>query len=190
VFYTDHGADFTSRHLEQVAADCKMRLVFSTAGQPRGRGKIERFFNTINQLCLAELPGYAPKGTTDRAAQARLTLPELDARLGRFIIGVYHLQPHSETGQPPPQRWDANGFLPRLPDSLEQLDLLLLTVAKPRKVHPTASTSKGCAISTRSWRPTSASLSSSATTPATSLRSGSSTRTGSCAERCALSLPA
>jgi hypothetical protein len=27
-------------------------------------------------------------------------------------------------------------FLPRLPESLEQLDLLPLTVAKPRKVHP------------------------------------------------------
>jgi putative transposase len=135
-FYTDHGADFTSRHLEQVAADCKIRLVFSTAGQPRGRGKIERFFNTVNQMCLAELPGYAPRGTKDRAAQARLTLPELDARLGQFIVGVYHARPHGETGQPPQQRWEASGFLPRLPDSLEQLDLLLLTVAKPRKVHP------------------------------------------------------
>jgi transposase-like protein len=33
-------------------------------------------------------------------------------------------------------RWDARSFLPRLPDSLEQLDLLLLTVSRPRKVHP------------------------------------------------------
>ncbi|MEU4516695.1 Mu transposase C-terminal domain-containing protein [Nonomuraea wenchangensis] len=32
-------------------------------------------------------------------------------------------------------RWEAGGFIPRMPDSLEQLDLLLLTVAKPRKIH-------------------------------------------------------
>ena len=32
--------------------------------------------------------------------------------------------------------WSAGGFLPRMPDSLEQLDLLLLTVARPRKIHP------------------------------------------------------
>src|SRR5206468_4184111 len=32
-------------------------------------------------------------------------------------------------------RWEAGGFLPRLPDSLEQLDLLLLTVAKARRIH-------------------------------------------------------
>jgi transposase InsO family protein len=83
VFYTDHGSDFTSRHIEQVAADLKMRLVFSLPGQPRGRGKIERLFNTINQMCLAELPGYAPRGTPDRAKQAALTLPELDTAIGR-----------------------------------------------------------------------------------------------------------
>jgi putative transposase len=33
-FYTDHGSDFTSRHLEQVAADLGMQLVFSLPGQP------------------------------------------------------------------------------------------------------------------------------------------------------------
>ncbi|MFP5378760.1 MAG: Mu transposase C-terminal domain-containing protein [Vicinamibacteria bacterium] len=136
VFYTDHGSDFTSRHIEQVAADLKMRLVFSLPGQPRGRGKIERLFNTINQMCLAELPGYAPRGTPDRANQAALTLPELDAALGAFIRDSYHQRAHGETGQPPQARWDARGFLPRLPDSLEQLDLLLLTVSRPRKIHP------------------------------------------------------
>jgi putative transposase len=46
-FYTDHGSDFTSRHLAQVAADLEMVLVFSTIGQPRGRGRIERFFQTV-----------------------------------------------------------------------------------------------------------------------------------------------
>jgi transposase InsO family protein len=41
VFYTGHGGDFTSAHLEQVAAELKIQLVFTTPGQPRGRGKIE-----------------------------------------------------------------------------------------------------------------------------------------------------
>jgi putative transposase len=38
VLYSDHGSDFTSRHLEQVAADLKIRLVNSGVGRPRGRG--------------------------------------------------------------------------------------------------------------------------------------------------------
>lgn len=126
-FYTDHGADFTSRHLEQVAADIKMQLVFSTAGQPRGRGKIERF--------LAALPGYTPPGSAPPPTPT-LTLSELETGFRSFVVADYHQRIHSETGAPPQARWDAGGFLPRLPDSLKQLDLLLLTVATPRKVHP------------------------------------------------------
>ena len=40
VLYTDHGSDFTSRHIEEVAADLKIRLIFSTVAKPRGRGKL------------------------------------------------------------------------------------------------------------------------------------------------------
>lgn len=44
VLYFDNGADFVSKHLDQVAVDLKMRLAFSTPGKPQGRGTIERFF--------------------------------------------------------------------------------------------------------------------------------------------------
>src|SRR5215813_5596429 len=129
-FYTDHGSDFTSHHLEQVSADLKMGLVFSEAGMPRGR--IERFFRTINQMLLCGLPGYTPAGRP--TGKTLLTLSAFEAHLQEFILEQYHQRPHSETGVPPHVRWAAGGFLPRLPESLEQLDLLLLTVAKSRKV--------------------------------------------------------
>ena len=135
MFHVDHGSDFTSAHLEQVIADLKIRAYFSLPGQPRGRGKVERIFGTINQMCLPSLPGYAPRGTPDRAGRARLTLAELDAAIGTFIREIYNLTPHCETEMAPQQRWEAGAFIPRMPDSLEQLDLLL-TVAKPRKIHP------------------------------------------------------
>lgn len=47
----------------------------------------------------------------------------------------YNARTHSETGQAPARRWAAGGWLPRMPESLEALDLLLLTVARPRVVH-------------------------------------------------------
>ena len=62
VLYTDNGSDLTSRHLEQVGADLKIRLIFSIPGKPRGRGRIERFFSTVNEMFLCELDGYAPAG--------------------------------------------------------------------------------------------------------------------------------
>jgi len=135
-FHVDHGSDFTSAHLEQVMADLRIRAFFSLAGQPRGRGKVERIFGTFNQMCLPSLPGHAPRRTTDRAGQARLSLAELDEAIGVFVREVYNVTPHSETGVPPQQRWEAGAFIPRMPGSLEQLDLLLLTVAKLRKIHP------------------------------------------------------
>lgn len=135
-FHVDHGSDFTSAHLEQVMADLRIRAYFSLPGQPRGRGKVERIFATFNQMCLPTLPGYAPRGTHDRASQARLSLAELDNAISTFVREVYNVTAHSETGTPPQQRWEDGAFIPRMPDSLDQLDLLLLTVAKPRKVHP------------------------------------------------------
>src|SRR6266568_5317863 len=132
MFYTDHGSDFTSHHLEQVSVDLKMELVFSQVGIPRGRGRIERFFQTLNQLWVCGLPGYGPIGTP--VTSPTLTLAMFEAQLHTFLTEDYHQRPHSETGVPPQARWEAGGFLPRLPESLEHLDLLLLTVAKVRRV--------------------------------------------------------
>lgn len=135
ILYTDNGSDFTSHHLEQVAADLKIRLVFSLPGHPRGRGRIERIFSTINQLCLSALPGYAPPGSEGFHSRPALSLAALDAHLREFFLNDYHQRAHSTTGVPPQKRWESGGFLPQMPDSLERLDLLLLTVAKSRRVH-------------------------------------------------------
>ncbi|CAK6473781.1 Mu transposase C-terminal domain-containing protein [Peribacillus castrilensis] len=130
-FYTDHGSDFTSNHLEQVAIDLKMNLVFSAVGVPRGRGKIERFFSSVNQLFLQDLPGYIGNGTKDTL----LTLKELDGKLADFIVYNYHHRTHGTTKKAPIHTWNDTGFLPNMPENLESLDLLLLHVAKARKVH-------------------------------------------------------
>jgi putative transposase len=130
-FYTDHGSDFTSKHLEAVAIDLDIQLIFSEKGVPRGRGKIERFFRSVNQLFLPNIPGYAPEGYP---AQAKLTLPAFEQKFRTWLLSDYHHRVHSETGCKPQERWEAGGFLPRMPDSLERLDLLLLTVAKTRRV--------------------------------------------------------
>jgi putative transposase len=133
VLYSDHGSDFTSKHLEQVCADLKIRAVFSQVGKPRGRGRVERFFNTVNQRLLSRLPGYAPAGFVAQVAPV-LALQDLSQELQHFLLHEYHQEPHSITGIAPQAGWHEGGFLPRMPESLEQLDLLLLTVAKPRTI--------------------------------------------------------
>jgi putative transposase len=132
VLYSDNGSDFKSEHIEQVAADLKIQLKNSIPGRPQGRGRVERFFGTVNQLLLMNLSSYAPPGTP--APEAVLTLEEFTPLFERFVIDEDHQRIHSSIGVAPIERWVNNGFLPRLPDSLEQLDILLLTVAKTRKV--------------------------------------------------------
>jgi putative transposase len=132
VFYVDHGSDFTSQHLEQVAADLGIELIFSEKGVPRGRGKIERFFRSVNELFLQDVPGYAPVGY--KAVEAKLTLAAFEQQFRAWLLSDYHQRVHSETKCTPAERWERGGFLPHMPDSLERLDLLLLTVAKTRRV--------------------------------------------------------
>jgi putative transposase len=75
-FYTDHGSDFTSKHIEQVCIDLKIRLIFSQVGQPRGRGKIERFFRTLNQRLI-----HALQAMTQNGAQRKyINLKSLDGK--------------------------------------------------------------------------------------------------------------
>ena len=119
--------------LEQVGADLKIQLIFSLPGKPRGRGRIERFFSTVNEMFLCELDGYAPEGGAVRGKPI-LTLADFDARFRTFLLEEYHRHECAETKIPPAERWEASGFLPRMPDSLEQLDLLLIRVAKARQV--------------------------------------------------------
>jgi putative transposase len=131
-FYTDHGSDFISNHMQQVSVDLQVRLVFSIPGMPRGRGRVERFFQTVTQLFLHKLPGYAPEGKPIQPP--RLTLAEFDTRFKEFLLTEYHQRVQKDLAGSPQDRWEADSFLPQMPGSLEQLDLLLLTVATTRQV--------------------------------------------------------
>ena len=70
-----------------MGADLKIRLVFSIPGKPRGRGRIERFFSTVNEMLLCELDGYAPAGGAVRG-KPTLTLAEFDTLFRAFLLDV------------------------------------------------------------------------------------------------------
>jgi putative transposase len=126
--HLDQGKDFTSRHLEQVAADLRIELIFATAYLARAKGKVERLFGTLNDQLWCELPGYVGPNVVDRPhkIEPSLTLSQVEQYLLAFLVLVYHQRPHSTTGQPPQIRWQADQFEPRLPASLRELDILLM----------------------------------------------------------------
>jgi hypothetical protein len=89
------------------------------------------FFRSQEASC-----GNAAAGT-DTAVLSRVGLPAFFADIRSVASSSGGLsRENSATKMPPVERWEATGFLPRMPDSLEQLDLLLVQVAKARQVRP------------------------------------------------------
>ena len=70
----------------------KIRLVFSTPGQPQGRGRIERFFRMVDEMFLCDLDG----DTARSGRKPTLTLNLLEKQFHIFLLEVYHRRPSSE----------------------------------------------------------------------------------------------
>lgn len=83
-------------------------------------------------MLVSTLPGYAPEG--HGAVQPVLTLQQLETRFKTWLVSTYLSNVHSETNMSPKERWENFPFVPRLPDSIDQLNLLLMTVATTRTV--------------------------------------------------------
>jgi putative transposase len=132
-FYTDRGSDFMSNHIDQVAIDLKFDKIETEPDDPQGKGKCERFFLTVIESLLSKLPGFSPDGYGD--VEAVLTIAQLEERFKNWLTTSYLVGEHSETKMSPKDRWESFPFVPRMPNSIEELDLLLLTVVQTRRVH-------------------------------------------------------
>lgn len=125
IFYSDHGPDFVSTHIEQVAGDLHMQLVNTIVYKPKGRGKIERLFRTIIQMFC---PSYKKSGRNNPVQVA-----DLDTAFQKWLL-KYHNKIHSEIKMTPLDKWRGDDFLPRLPDSIESLDLMLMKISKQNQM--------------------------------------------------------
>jgi transposase InsO family protein len=95
--YVDNGSAFVDTWLLRACASLAIRLTHSKPGRPQGRGKIERFFRTVRDQFLVELD-------EERVGQIE-HLTELNRLFTAWVETVYHRAVHSETGQPPIERW-------------------------------------------------------------------------------------
>ena len=133
VLYTDNGSDFTSNHLEQVGADLKIRLVFSIPGKPQGPWPHRAFLLDSERDVLVRV-GRLCSGWRRCAREANADAGRVRYAIPRLPSRRVPSARECRNQDTPVERWEANGFLPRMPDSLEQLDLLLIQVAKARQV--------------------------------------------------------
>jgi putative transposase len=131
-FYTDRGTDFRSNRIKQIAAELGFKRRKRRSKKPQGGGKIERFFETVNQLLMSELPGYTPEDSP--AATPGMTIQQLQSTFDEWVISEYMHKVHSDTKETPFARWSGHHQHPRLAPSLESLDALLMTVPDERIV--------------------------------------------------------
>jgi putative transposase len=105
--YVDNGSAFVDSWLLRACAKLSIKLTHSTPGRPQGRGKIERAFRTVRDQFLVELTGNNETGRHHVA-----DLATLNRLFAAWTEQVYHHAVHSETGQPPIERWSAGGPFP------------------------------------------------------------------------------
>lgn len=141
VFQSDHGKDFLSRGVAATLGKLKTVLDPDPPYYPNRKGKVERFFQTLDSGCIRLLPGHMDSiGVTEGAALKHvhelLTLQQLNAEIERWVDEEYHQRVHSSTGRKPAELWEETIRL-RMPESEDDLNLLLLKHDKERTIKNT-----------------------------------------------------
>ena len=111
-FYTDNGKIFTSAHMKEVCAHLKIKLLHAKPYAAYSKGKIERFFLTVQKDFEQSLV-FKPVSE----------LSQLNQRLWRWLEQDYHRRPHGALqGQSPAERFQANDTHLRFVEENKKLD--------------------------------------------------------------------
>ena len=108
--YTDQGKIFTGSQLKIVCANLGIRLLHARPYAAWSKGKIERFFRTLQESFLSEL-----------SFEPATELQELNNRLWNWIENTYHRRTHAALeGKSPLERFSSVRLRP-LPQNWQAL---------------------------------------------------------------------
>jgi transposase InsO family protein len=130
--YSDNGAAFRSQHLGIVCANLGIRLLHAKPYHAWSKGKIERFFSTVQTQFLPPLV-FTPVRSVE----------ELNRRFWQWLETEYHQREHTALGgESPAQRFVRLGTALRLLPANAPLDRLFFTRVN-RRVRKDATFSLG-----------------------------------------------
>ncbi|MGN6529550.1 MAG: hypothetical protein ACTHL8_24420 [Burkholderiaceae bacterium] len=120
----DNGLEFLSDVVTDLCAKLGINVVPAQGHTPEYKGAIERWFRTIKDSLIKKL--RTQKHVRERPDLPRdcLTLSELDAEIGKWIVDVYHRAKHSKLNDRAPiDVWNAEvqGIHLPLASSAEEL---------------------------------------------------------------------
>ncbi|MCA1835219.1 MAG: hypothetical protein LC721_02300 [Actinobacteria bacterium] len=113
VLRPDNGLEFAAAALRRSAAALGIELVPAPAYQGYSKGKVERANLTMDQEFLSGLPLFTQG---PRAADGRLSGPDAEPmslglfcdRFAEWVAAYNTIRVHSELGETPLQRWNAD----------------------------------------------------------------------------------
>jgi putative transposase len=95
--YVDNGKVYQARQFAVACASLGIRCIHAAPYSPQGKGKQERFFETVRLQFLPEV-----------AKSEIATLEELNQSFWAWLEIIYHQRRHSETLETPLQRYQAS----------------------------------------------------------------------------------
>jgi len=88
IYYVDNAKAFRSQHMKRIAAELGFSVKHSRAGQPQGRGRIERWFRTVAEKCEPLLKEQINFGKVT-------TIYEVNNFFTAWLERRYHCRRHS-----------------------------------------------------------------------------------------------
>lgn len=109
----DNGMEFHSGALEGAIGRFGIVLQFCPRRKPWFKGKIERFFRTLNLGLIGNLPGKTFSGIGEKfdydpAKHAIVGLKTLRQVILTWIVDIYHQKSHRGLGMSPATAWKEN----------------------------------------------------------------------------------
>ncbi|ORV86760.1 MULTISPECIES: Mu transposase C-terminal domain-containing protein [Mycobacteriaceae] len=100
----DHGKIYVGEALTSACRQAGISIQPARIRTGRDKGPVERFFRTVREGFLQELPGYKGPDVYSRGlapeSEAYFFLDELEALLREWVACVYHRRPHDGVGEP------------------------------------------------------------------------------------------
>lgn len=138
----DNGMEFHSKALEQACGSLGIEIHYAARKTPWFKGKIERFFGTMERGVAHGTPGTSfaniiDKGDYDPLKHAVITLEKLQEIINLWVVDVYHQQVHRRISCPPSVMWDNNIVVSdiRVPANPKELDIVMGKSASRKLTH-------------------------------------------------------
>jgi len=109
----DNGLELHSRSIKEACYSLGIELHYAARKTPWFKGKIERFFGTLNKGLAHSAPGTTfsnilERGDYDPAKHAVIRASALKLLVYKWIADYYHQKPHRALGMSPSKMWSSS----------------------------------------------------------------------------------